>query len=448
QVKALATLPDGRIAVGGFFTQVNGQPRSSRAVLNTDGTLASGWGNSGVVNHLSGGATNIRSLDVQDGWLYAGGLFTHATGGTGTQETYARDAVRFKISTGAPDGTWNPEFNATVMSLDASKQGDRVYFAGFFTASQSRPAEKGAALATGSTALLPWTPTFSSSANYQQAVLEVGNRVWLGGSEHSLFSYSRDNFALQSTTVGNNGGDFQALASDGNAVYGSCHCFETMYDGSRTWPNTGSNWTATNAIYGSGAWSAADGKRLPEFNGTFNTSGGAGAWALFVDSKGTLWQGGDYSYSTRAGFVRQWSGGFVRHAQRDASPPTTPTDVTGNVKADGTVALAWQPSTDNIGVTGYEVLRKDCVVATVTDPNVTLPPAPAGIKYYVRAVDAQGNASASTAALDPGTLTPANDVQTVVPAGSTWSYLYNADGPSGAWTGVNYDASSWASGAA
>ncbi|MBN9613563.1 MAG: galactose oxidase, partial [Actinobacteria bacterium] len=50
--------------------------------------------------------------------------------------------------------------------------------------------------------------------------------------------------------------------------------------------------------------------------------------------------------------------------------------------------------------------------------------------------------------LDPGTLTPANDVQTVVPAGSTWSYLYNADGPSGAWTGVNYDASSWASGAA
>ena len=448
QVKSLATLPDGRIAVGGFFTQVNGQARSSLAVLNADGTLASGWDNSGVINHLSGGATNIRSLDVQDGWLYAGGLFTHATGGSGTQETYARDAVRFKISTGEPDGSWNPEFNATVMSLDASKQGDRVYFAGFFTASQSRAADKGAALATGSTALLPWTPTYSSSANYQQAVLEVGDKVWLGGSEHSLFSYSRNDFSLQSTTVGNNGGDFQAIASDGNAVYGSCHCFQNQYDGSKTWPNTGTAWTAVNAIYGSGAWSAATGKRIPIFNGSFNTSSGAGAWALMVDSKGTLWQGGDYSYSTKVGYVRQWSGGFVRHAQRDVTAPSTPTGVTGKVNSNGTIALAWQPSTDNVGVTGYEVLRKDRVVATVTDPSVTLPAAPAGLKYFIRATDAQGNDSASTTALDPGTLTPSNDIQTVVPAGSTWSYLYNADGPSGNWTGAGYDASSWSSGAA
>src|SRR5690606_18134011 len=112
---------------------------------------------------------------------------------------------------------------------------------------------------------------------YQQAVLEVGDRVWLGGSEHSLFSYSRDDFDLLSTTIGKAGGDFQAIATDGNAVYGGCHCFETQYEGTRTWSNVGTSWTAADAIYGSGAWSATTGERITNFNGSFNTRAGAGA---------------------------------------------------------------------------------------------------------------------------------------------------------------------------
>ncbi|MFP3786686.1 hypothetical protein, partial [Burkholderia sp. SIMBA_024] len=89
------------------------------------------------------------------------------------------------------------------------------------------------------------------------------------------------------------------------------------------------------AVYGSGAWSASTGARIPSFNGDFDTNRGAGAWALFVDSTGTLWQGGDWTYSTQAGYVRQWSCGFVRHGQRDIVAPTTPPNLVVHTKPDG-----------------------------------------------------------------------------------------------------------------
>lgn len=451
QVKALAALPDGRLAVGGYFTQVNGEPRAGLTVLDAaTGALDPAF-TGRLVNYLSGGVPFVRSLDVQDGRLYAGGSFTHSTGGTQTREVYTRGAASFSVADGTPNQAWNPEFNGTVISLDASERGDRVYFAGFFSESKSRQADKAAALATASEDLLPWQAVFSNRAGnrkgYQQAVKEVGDRVWLGGSEHSLFSYSRDDFSLMSSTIGNNGGDFQAIATDGNAVYGGCHCFETQYDGATTWPSVGTDWTEASAIYGSGAWSAATGKRIPDFNGILNTRAGAGAWALFVDSTGTLWQGGDYSYSTRAGYQRQWSGGFLRHAQRDAVAPAEPTGLTATATAEG-VTLGWAAATDDRAVAGYEILRNDRVIAKTTALTATLPAAPDGTKYFVRAIDAQGNKSASTPAVVAAAAPQPPETATLIEAGSTWRYRYDAAAPGGDWKAPGFDDSGWAAGAA
>lgn len=451
QVKALAALPGNRLAVGGFFTQVNGQNAAGLVVLNaTTGEIDPVF-TGRLINALSGGIPVVRTLDVQDGWLYVAGVFTHSTGGSTTTQTYTRGAARLSVTNGTPDATWNPELNGTVMSVDASSKGDRVYFAGYFTLSKGRPADKAAAMSSTSTDLYPWSVVFSNRTNgrsgYQQAVLEVGDRVWLGGSEHSLFSYGRDDLTLKSSSIGNAGGDFQAIATDGNAVYGGCHCFETQYQGSVTWNPVGTAWTAADAVYGSGAWSASTGERIPSFNGDFDTNRGAGSWALFVDSTGTLWQGGDWTYSTLPGYVRQWSGGFIRHAQRDTTAPTTPTGLTASTTATD-VSLSWKPSTDDRGVTAYQVLRNDRVVATVTGTTAKLPAAPADTLYFVRAVDARGNASASTAGIVATVAPPEPTTATLVAAGSTWSYLYNATGPSGAWTTAGYDASSWQTGLA
>jgi hypothetical protein len=446
QVKALAALPGNRVAVGGYFTQVNGTPCNGLVVLNaTTGQIDTGFTGK-LINYLGDGLPVVRTLDVQGNWLYVGGVFTHSTGGSETREVYTRNAARFSVTDGTPQPNWNPEFNGSVISLDASSHGDRVYFAGFFSQSQGRAADKAAAMSTQNTDLVPWAVVFSNSgAKYQQAVLEVGDSVWLGGSEHSLFRYSRSGLTFQSGAVGYNGGDFQALATDGHAVYGGCHCFDDMYQGSTTWPSIGTSWTSADAIYGSGAWSATDGARIPAFNGNFNTARGAGSWALFVDSNGTLWQGGDWSYSTRADWVRQFSGGFVRHSQVDVTPPTTPTQLKA-VEGDGGVALSWSGSTDASGGVRYEVMRDDRVVATVSDTSLTLPSGEDSTNYFVRAVDAAGNRSASTAAVHATQPPQEPSSVTYVPTGSDWRHVYTEAGPSGDWAARTYDDGSWGNG--
>ncbi|WP_298040041.1 fibrinogen-like YCDxxxxGGGW domain-containing protein [uncultured Microbacterium sp.] len=451
QVKALAALPGDRVAVGGYFTQVNGEPYAGLVVLNASTGAIDPAFTGRLINALSGGVPVVRTLDVQDGWLYAAGSFTHSTGGSATNQRYTRGAARFSVTDGTPDGSWNPEFNGTVVSLDASDRGDRVYFAGFFSQSQSRPADKGAAMSTADTSLIAWPVVFSNRdggrTGYQQAVLEVGDRVWLGGAEHSLMSYDRDGLAMLSSSIGETGGDFQAIASDGQAVYGGCHCFDTQYEGATRWPSIGTGWTSADAIYGTGAWSAASGDRMAGFNGSFNTNRGAGAWALFVDSAGTLWQGGDYTYSTRAGYARQWSGGFVRHAQMDASAPTAPSELTATTSSEG-VSLSWAASSDDRAVSVYQVLRHDRVVATVTTTSTTLPAAPATTDYFVRALDARGNASASTAAVRASAAPEQPASSALISAGSSWAYVYDAVGPTEDWTSTGYDDSSWGTGAA
>jgi glucose/arabinose dehydrogenase len=78
----------------------------------------------------------------------------------------------------------------------------------------------------------------------------------------------------------------------------------------------------------------------------------------------------------------------------DHEPPTVP----GNVRAitSGTsVALTWDPSTDNVGVAGYRVYDHGTQVATTTDLSATITGLAPGKEYVftVTAFDANGNES-------------------------------------------------------
>ena len=446
QIKALAAMPDGRIAVGGYFSTVNGQSRAGLAVLDAHtGQLDSGFSGR-LINYLGSGVPVVRGLDVQDGWLYAAGSFSHSTGGSENREVYTRAAARFSVADGTPDASWNPEFNGTVISADASAQGDRVYFAGYFGQSKTTPTLRAAAIQTSNAEALDWPVQLSTTARhgYQQAVLEVGDRVWLGGSEHSLFSYSRDDFGLLSTVIGQRGGDFQAIASDGTTVYGGCHCFDAMYTGADSWPNVGNSWTAADRIYAAGAWDADTAAFDPEFSPELYTIRGAGAWALFVDSTGTLWEGGDFKSSTRTGYVRQSSGGFVRFAPRDVTAPDKPTSLSGT-PVGAKVSLAW----DGVGgAAHYEVLNSGRVIASTSQTTITVPFVSEDINFAVRAVDAAGNRSASTQPIKTQLPEEGPQDPVLIDAGSSWSYLFTGAGPDGDWTDPGYDYSSWATGSA
>ncbi|KWV31798.1 cellulose binding domain-containing protein [Micromonospora rifamycinica] len=99
----------------------------------------------------------------------------------------------------------------------------------------------------------------------------------------------------------------------------------------------------------------------------------------------------------------------------DTTPPSAPQNLTIGDVTDSTATLSWSPSTDDVGVRGYNVYRFDgwftsVVVATVpvTTYTVTLPTStPLRNLFYVRARDAAGNVSiASNTVTAPTTSTP------------------------------------------
>lgn len=85
----------------------------------------------------------------------------------------------------------------------------------------------------------------------------------------------------------------------------------------------------------------------------------------------------------------------------DTQAPSIPANLTSPAKTSTSVQLSWTASTDNVGVTGYEVYRNGVLNQTVTSNSATisgLTPATA-YSFYVRARDGAGNRSAASASL-------------------------------------------------
>jgi chitodextrinase len=82
----------------------------------------------------------------------------------------------------------------------------------------------------------------------------------------------------------------------------------------------------------------------------------------------------------------------------DASPPTTPANLTASTPTSTAVALAWQASTDDTGVVGYDVLRDGAVLTRATGTSWTDATVTTGstYTYAVRAVDGVGQTSAAS----------------------------------------------------
>jgi cellulose 1,4-beta-cellobiosidase len=95
----------------------------------------------------------------------------------------------------------------------------------------------------------------------------------------------------------------------------------------------------------------------------------------------------------------------------DTVPPAAPGSLTLTGVGPAGAALSWGPSTDNVGVTGYDVYWFDGwfsnrLVATVTGTSYTAPVSGPRNLYYVRARDAAGNISIATNTVLVNTSTP------------------------------------------
>jgi len=413
-VWSLAVTPGGKLVVGGEFTSVNGEAntQSLASIDPITGAVDATW-HAPVA--ASATTTNVRGLDVQGGWLYVGGRFTSIAGGgssLGASMTLS-DAARVSLVDGRPDPTWKPHFDGTIYELDASSRGDRVYYVGVFANVNFTPSANEAAVSTEPgapliTGLNAWLPSIGSGTKtYQQTILENGNDVWQGGSQHILTRYSRDTYAAENSSITRNGGDFQALAEVDGVIYGSCHCIHYAYSGTTNYGTPVPNAQDVNNIRFMGAWDAATGAYLPEFYvAGLEGRQDQGPWALRKDPDGCLWFGGDLIQGSYKGSSYQWLGAFGKLCPRDTTAPTAPASLTASVATGGTaVSLSWGAAADASAVS-YEILRDDRVVATTTGRTWTDTEPRLPSTYWVRAVDAGGNRSASTA----GALLEAPDV--------------------------------------
>ncbi|RJQ85484.1 fibronectin type III domain-containing protein [Amycolatopsis panacis] len=93
---------------------------------------------------------------------------------------------------------------------------------------------------------------------------------------------------------------------------------------------------------------------------------------------------------------------FLPASSGDTQPPTTPTGLHATSVATTSVSLAWSPSTDNVGVTGYTVYRNGSAIGTTgstTSYSDSTVSGGTGYTYAVDAFDAAGNHSARSTAL-------------------------------------------------
>ena len=113
-------------------------------------------------------------------------------------------------------------------------------------------------------------------------------------------------------------------------------------------------------------------------------------------------EGAGYQYINTAGTVLDSGSVLCSGAPADITPPTKPSDLTATAIDSNRVQLTWKASTDNVGVTGYDIYRDGSLLTTVPAvtsyyDNTVLPDTT--YSYRIRARDAAARVSSlSTAA--------------------------------------------------
>ena len=175
----------------------------------------------------------------------------------------------------------------------------------------------------------------------------------------------------------------------------------SVFTTASTWSEPAITWANKPALIGAGVgkvtsiatstWASFDVTSLVTGNGTFD-----------LVLAGTSTDGVDFQ-SREATNKPQLV--ITTQAGTDTSPPTKPANLTADAASSAEVDLSWSASTDDVGVTAYEISRGGSVLATIgtttsyADTSVT---ASTSYSYVVRALDAAGHRSDPS---DPATVT-------------------------------------------
>ncbi len=280
------------------------------------------------------------------------------------------------------------------------------------TVAPGAPGQPAASAITSSSLTLTWTAASDNYGVAQYLVLrdgvQVGSTAALTFNDSALAPSTAFSYTIKAQDAAGN----TSAASSARSVTTLAGNVATVYY------HLPSGWTMANIHYAptGGTWTTVPGVAMQSacsgwVRHTANLGSTSGMQAVFNNGAGNWDNHGGGNYALGAG-ISNVDGGAVSTGTNpcdvDTTAPSAPAGLTGQAIDANTVSLAWTASTDNIGVSGYHVLRNGQQVSAVTGTSYTdSTAAPAtSYSYTVKAYDAAGNTSPESGALAV-TTTPA-----------------------------------------
>jgi uncharacterized delta-60 repeat protein len=190
-VQSLTLQSDGRILIGGYFTQINGTTRNLLARLNADGSLDTGF-----LNGLAGANNGVFSIVIQpDSRILIGGAFTSING-------FGRKSIARLNSDGALDESFLNNLTGGDGAVDSMvRQSDgKIVVVGSFTLFNGVSRNHIARLNSDGSVDGSFMNGLGGPNNFVYCVgLQTDGKVLVGGSFTFLNGFARNRIARLNT---------------------------------------------------------------------------------------------------------------------------------------------------------------------------------------------------------------------------------------------------------
>ena len=411
-VLAFAVSEDGTaLFLGGRFSSVSGVARGRLAAVSTSGAgaLVSSWA-------ASANGT-VRAMFAKNGLLYVVGDFTGMNGAT------RRFAGAVSESSGTLDPNFLPNINGYTRAAMAGLDGTSVLIGGEFTSVGGQPRSYLASVNAVTGAVTSWNPAPGcpnpdpTNPCYVLDLVPKGTAVYaaIAGPGGRVVAYDATTGGVRWKVYAD--GDVQTVAVDDKWVYAGGH-FAPDFGGT----------TRTMLAAVDQATGAVDPNFAPVLYTAYPGVEDLAATPSFLVAAGAF---------TNASGTGQNYFAIYPVITTDTTPPSAPTGLASSGVTSSSVTLSWNAATDNVGVTGYEVVRNGVVLPTTvtgltyTDTGLS---ASTTYTYTVRALDAAGNVSADSVPVSVTTLAPSSVLYTDTwtgPDGAAWAPAWSTSPQSG-----------------